>query len=99
MYRLIYGLPSDVKSTSLLESIINLLALGYCVGRKKIKESSFVVDGNDFIITFNKSLNDVGINRIQARVEVLGTTFKFLERKDIRAKNIHDRPCFYKSTI
>lgn len=54
MYRLIYGLPSDVKSTSLLESIINLLALGYCVGRKKIKESSFVVDGNDFIITFNK---------------------------------------------
>jgi len=47
-------LPLGVKETSLLGSIINLIAQIFCVGCKNAREFNLVVGGDDFA-TINRA--------------------------------------------
>jgi hypothetical protein len=95
------GIPSGVKATSLLGSIINLIALIYCVGPKISKDFNFIVGGDDFLISArnNKHEWDEILNLMEERSEEIGMKFKILKKKNYESKNIEDCPVFYKYTI
>jgi hypothetical protein len=98
LYRLLHGLPSGVKSTNLLGSIINLLALGYCLGKKNIKKTDFVVGGDDFIIASDIDLKD-SLDDICVRANFLNMEFKFLDLKKQEGSKLDDLPCFFKYVV
>lgn len=101
IFRLFHGLPSGVKSTNLLGSIINLLALIYCTSDFDQKQISFAVGGDDFLI-INNSDNvdkDVFVEKVKLRAEELGMKFKFLDLKDSKSNNVNELPVFYKYTV
>src|SRR5688500_13464265 len=50
LIRMVHGLPSGTKCTSLLGSIINLLCLNYCLEKVNTKNFYFAVGGDDFVI-------------------------------------------------
>jgi hypothetical protein len=81
--RILHGLPSGVKSTSVLGSLVNLIALIYCVGPNISKYFNFVVGGDDFLIACNSKrvVKDWLERRIRARSSDLGMKLKFLEFK------------------
>jgi len=99
LFRIFHGLPSGVKATNLLGSIINLVALGYCVGKKNISNIDFIVGGDDFLISYKKKFKNFSIEEIKKRSTDIGMTFKFLTEKFFKADKIDDRPIFYKYVI
>lgn len=99
IYRLIHGLPSGVKSTSLLGSLINNVNLAHCCEFKNLKKVNFIVGGDDFLISFFEKEGEYGINKILSNADRIGINFKFLKIKDFNSIYIEDRPCFYKYTI
>lgn len=99
IHRLIYGLPSGVKSTSLFGSIINLVNLCHCTSWASHKRVKFIIGGDDFLIAFKDGVSDEQLNETLSIADDIGVSFKFLKRKTINARNIEDRPCFYKYTI
>jgi hypothetical protein len=99
--RIFHGLPSGVKSTSALGSIINLIALIFCVGPEMSRFFNFVVGGDDFLIACNRKNIDkdwLG-RRINSRAITLGMKLKFLDFKKHNAKRLSDCPCFYKYVV
>jgi hypothetical protein len=100
VFRMFHGLPSGVKSTSLLGSIINLLTLLFCV-KKNLRTFNFIVGGDDFLIVSKCSIKDKEkfINNIKERVKLLGMRFKFLDTKYHNSKEISNCPTFYKYCI
>jgi hypothetical protein len=99
IYRLVDGLPSGVKATNLLTSIINLIAIGFCIGERNIKNVDFVVGGDDFLFSFKKEIKNFDIDQVLRKAAELGMTFKFLKEKYTYAADIDDRPSFFKYTI
>jgi hypothetical protein len=102
VFRAFHGLPSGVKSTSLLGSIINLISLIYCAGPKNSKEFNFVVGGDDFLVSFKKeNLYDPEFIKLRMteKAKELGMNFKFLDIKQYNSAEIEDCPSFYKYTI
>jgi hypothetical protein len=99
--RSFHGLPSGVKSTSLLGSIINLVALIFCVGADRSSFFNFIVGGDDFLVSARRDSISVEtlIDEMQTRSSVIGMTFKFLKVKKYESSNIEDCPVFYKYTI
>lgn len=51
VFRAFHGLPSDVKSTNLLGTIINLIALDWCTGTRTNRSFDYVAGGDDFVIS------------------------------------------------
>jgi hypothetical protein len=101
VFRAFHGLPSGVKSTALINSIANLLALVYCVGPKNSKYFSFIVGGDDFIISCKSNKyneNDVS-EMIFERAKTLGMNLKFLRIKHYNEEKIENCAMFYKYCI
>jgi hypothetical protein len=101
VFRLFHGLPSGVKSTSLLGSIINLIVLIYCIGPEKSKNFNFIVGGDDFLVGCNsdKINEEEIIESFNANAIKLGMKLKFLKKKYWENTKIEDCPCFYKYTV
>lgn len=98
LYRTIHGLPSGVKATNLLGSIINLLALGYCVGPENLKRIDFTVGGDDFIISPRQGIS-IDVDEMKKRSREIGMEFKFLYEKKQTSEKVDDLPTFYKYVI
>jgi hypothetical protein len=101
VFRLFHGLPSGVKSTSLIGSIINLIALVYCVGPKVCKRFNFIVGGDDFLIScYKKGVDkDKFIEDFETKAKELGMILKFAKFKKYNAENLNDLPVFYKYCV
>lgn len=97
--RMIHGLPSGTKCTNLLGSIINLLCLNFCIESRNVKNFSFAVGGDDFVIFCRDLIDECVIEDIKLRSKILGMEFKFLDRKDINSNNLNDLPYFYKYSV
>lgn len=98
MYRVIHGLPSGIKATNLLGSIINLIALGFCTGVDDLKKIDFAVGGDDFIISPQDDV-ELDIDSMKERAKILGMEFKFIEKKYTNSKSVSDLPVFFKYIV
>jgi len=101
IFRLFHGLPSGVKSTNLLGTIINLLALLYCIQDFNDKEFSFATGGDDFLVIYNGDNADVDdvIAKMYERSVEIGMEFKFLECKKHNDVNVDMLPVFFKYSV
>lgn len=99
VYRLIHGLPSGVKSTSLLGSIINLVNLSHCTRNVSQKKIKYVIGGDDFLIGLLDYKDQNFISEVESVGAEIGYEFKQLEYKNYSDPNFDLRPCFYKYTI
>lgn len=101
VFRIFHGLPSGVKSTSVLGSIINLISLVFNVGPNRAKNFRFIVGGDDFLVTClnNRYKASVLIANFTKRCLKLGMRLKFLILKYFNAPKLEDCPVFYKYTI
>jgi hypothetical protein len=101
VYRMFHGLPSGVKETSFLGSIINLIAQIYCVGPTIARKFNFIVGGDDFVTVCRDSdVNSTDIKeKFLKRARDLGMEVKFLDVKYHNAGKLDDCPTFYKYAI
>lgn len=99
MYRLMHGLPSGVKSTSILGSLINGINLLHCCRHISSKRVNLIVGGDDFLIPVFTKIDDSFIDKMNSEADEIGIKFKILKRKFLDAKEIEDKPCFYKYTV
>lgn len=99
IYRMIHGIPSGVKSTTLFGSLINLVNLIHCNQDANQKRTKYIVGGDDFLISSEESVSDLDLERFKNRGDEIGYTFKILKKKNINARNFEDRPVFYKYTL
>jgi len=95
------GLPSGVKSTNLIGTIINMIALAFCTAQINAAKMNFVVGGDDFdIACFKKDLHIKRfINEFTKRASILGMRVKFLVNKSTSGLNTSLLPCFYKYVV
>jgi len=99
IYRMIHGLPSGVKSTSLFGSIINLVLQSHFCSNVSSKLTNFCIGGDDFLIGFKNKMGDDQVHNIEKRAKDVGWELKYLAEKSFHSTNINDRPFFYKYTI
>lgn len=102
LVRAIHGLPSGVKSTNLIGTIINNIALNYCLDDGKgNKKYNLVTGGDDFCVSCKLKINDLEsfLNTFEERAEEIGMKLKFLHVKDFTDKKIVKKPTFYKYCI
>lgn len=97
--RMLHGLPSGTKCTSLLGSIINLLCLNYCLEDFKNKNFSFAVGEDDFLVISKIRLSQQDIAVVLVRASSLGMNFKFFHEKFIESEYLADLPYFYKYSV
>lgn len=98
--RLTHGIPSGVKITHNLGSIINLISLAFCVGTENIKRTDFIVGGDDFLISNTTRFK--GENFKESFIErsnILGMQVKFLDKKYTDSDILDELPCFYKYVV
>lgn len=98
IYRLYHGIPSGVKATSVLGSIVCLLALIYCTIDFDVKKMRYIVGGDDHIIVLQyvASVRE----RVRQRAINIGMNFKYLKIKNnLTGRRLHCYPTFYKYTV
>jgi predicted small metal-binding protein len=99
VYRMIHGLPSGVKSTTLSGSIINLLVQCHISRELPQKRIRYIIGGDDFLRCHLDKLSESQVDKIKENIEEINWKFKFLDEKWLDAKEINSRPYFYKYTI
>lgn len=99
LYRLIHGLPSGVKGTSLYGSYINLMNLIHCNRKKPQKKTRYIVGSDDFLIISDVPVSESYLDEVSKNGEEIGYRFKILSLKDIEATSLEDRPVFFKYTL
>jgi hypothetical protein len=101
VYRILHGLPSGSKWTSIIGSIINLLVLNYSFSSIKYYDRSFAIGGDDFVVFIKNDKYKIDIlkllvNEVSAKV---GMTLKIFKTKMYKnSVNVIDYPVFYKYT-
>ena len=85
MIRAFHGLPSGVKCTNLIGSVINLLAQDFCCSNNNNKDKNYIAGGDDFVVGCKKVFNDllVVLKNFQRRCSY-DSVFSFV-RKDFYA--------------
>jgi hypothetical protein len=100
--RILHGLPSGSKWTSLVGSVLNLLVLNYVFSDVKYYDRSFAIGGDDFV-TFVKENNydaELIADKAIEKCSDVGMELKFLKTKRYKnSNNIDDYPVFYKYTV
>jgi hypothetical protein len=100
--RILHGLPSGSKWTSLVGSVINLLVLNYSFSGVKYRDRSFAIGGDDFVTfirTDNYNLEDIE-GDVNNKAEFLNMNLKYFKKKKyFESKKIDDYPVFYKYTV
>ena len=99
IYRIINGLSSGVKSTSLFGSFINLVNLCHVTGNYDSKKIKFSISGDDFLFGSTILLDRNSLDQFKSRCSEIGHTFKKLAFKDFNALNSKDLTVFYKYSI
>lgn len=99
IYRLIHGLPSGVKSTSLFGSFINFIDLLHSCRFINLKRLKLSIGGDDFLLHFEVKLEDGDLDKIKDNSYDVGIEFKILSFKNKDSPDSSERPCFYKYTI
>lgn len=97
--RLLHGLPSGTKCTTVLNSINNLFCLNVITNSVNSKELLYVVGGDDFVILCRRILKDYEIESFMAKTKLLGMELKFCDVKDIDSDKLSDFPYFYKYSV
>lgn len=97
--RILNGLPSGTKCTSIWNSIFNLFALLNCCSFLNFKKLNFAVGGDDFIIMYKDKVTEQDVQTISDNSAKLGMKFKFCVLKDINSNNVSDFPFFYKYSV
>jgi hypothetical protein len=100
--RILHGLPSGSKWTSLFGSVINLLILNYTFSRVKYKDRSFAIGGDDFVVFIKDK--DCVLDELEEDVlfkaSEMGMKLKYFYKKNYKnSLNIDDYPVFYKYTV
>jgi hypothetical protein len=100
--RILHGLPSGSKLTSLIGSVINLIVLNYCFSSVKYFDRSFAIGGDDFVTfirSFNYDLESLE-KVVYEKSSCIGMNLKFFKIKNYKNSNdIQDYPVFYKYTV
>jgi hypothetical protein len=100
--RILQGIPSGSKWTSVIGSFINLIVLNYSFESVKFKDRSFAIGGDDFctFIRTDKYDMDSIEDDVVERSKRIGMKLKFYKQKNFNnSKNIDDYPVFYKYTV
>lgn len=99
IYRMIHGLPSGVKSTSLYGSFVNFILQSYFNENYNSKKINYCIGGDDFLVGLKFKINDDHIDEVNNKAFDCGWELKYLKKKSFNSKHIEDRPYFYKYTI
>jgi hypothetical protein len=98
LYRAIHGLPSGVKATSTLTSIINLVMQIFFTIKFDQKKINYAIGGDDMLIImfeYNRNIKEEVLENCMK----VGWEFKILELKNFNNDSFDDRPVFFKYTL
>lgn len=80
VYRMLHGLPSGSKWTSIIGSIINLISLNFTFSSIKYYDRSFAIGGDDFVVFIKNSLYNLDCiqKSVFEKAQLIGMLLKFL---------------------
>jgi len=102
VYRILHGLPSGSKWTSIIGSIINLIALNYTFSSIKYYDRSFAIGGDDFVVFVKNDKYEIDSlqETVEAKAAEIGMTIKYFKLKCFKGSDdVNDFPVFYKYTV
>lgn len=97
--RILNGLPSGSKCTSIFNSIYNCVALLKVLEGHDYKKINLAVGGDDFVIFSDIELSEVEIDKIKQNAFNIGMEFKIFEPKSFETDNVEHQPYFYKYSV
>jgi hypothetical protein len=97
--RILNGLPSGTKCTSIWNSVYNLFALLTCCKEMNYKKLDFAVGGDDFVVFSKDKINEYEVDIVNKNSEKIGMEFKFIELKCCKYTEISTYPYFYKYSV